>query len=263
MNRPIQSGLALAVLLVFSGAAHPQSRGFHNVNPPPAAHAQRVTPPATSRPGTVVTHGSSSARAASTTTTTIDANGNAIVNSTGAPLSVQDLLNPFPSPGFDFTHLAAINRDLDVKALIDPITQGRLAIAERLLRESPQATFFPFFTTGSPAVIIQSPEQQQPQPPIVILQQVPAATPASAAGTEAQAAPQSEETQPALPDVGEFTLVMRDGTQVPAVAFTRKADQIVYITKDGNRRSVPVANLDTSATQRVNEERGTAIQFPL
>jgi hypothetical protein len=262
MNRQIQSSLVVAIVLGFAGAAHAQGTAFHHVNPPPAVHAQHVAP-ATSRPSTS-NHGSGSARTTSTMTTTSDASGNVIVTNTGSPLSVQDLLNPFPSPGFDFTHLAAINSNLDVKALIDPVTQGRLVIAERLLRESPQPSFFPFFTGGSPIVYVQPPEQQQQQPPIVILQQIPSANAsASAGGTETQAPPELEDTRPALPDVGEFTLVMRDGTQLSAVAFTRKGDQIVYITKDGSRRSIAVSNLDSAATQRVNEERGTAVQLPL
>jgi hypothetical protein len=261
MNRQIQSSLVVAIVLGFAGAAHAQGTAFHHVNPPPAVHAQHVTP-APSRPNTG-NHASGSARATSTMTTTTDASGNTIVTSTGSPLSVQELLNPFPSPGFDFTHLAAINRDLDIKALIDPVTQGRLAIAERLLRESPQPTFFPFFTGGSPIVYVQPPEQQQQQPPIIILQQVPSsAAPAPGPGAETQAVP-LEETQPPLPDVGEFTLVMRDGSQISAIAFTRRDDRIIYITKDGSRRSIDLSKLDAAATQRVNEERGTAIQLPL
>lgn len=261
MNRQIQSSLVIALTLGFAGAAHAQREAFRHISSPPAVHAQRVTP-ATSRPNPG-NHSSGSARAASTMTTTTD--GNAIVTSTGSALSVQDLLNPFPSSGFDFTHLAAINRDLDIKALIDPITQGRLAIAERLLRESPQVSFFPFFTEGSPVVLVQPSEPQQQQPPIVIFQQLPPANAASASerGPETQTASEPEEEQPALQDVGEFTLVLRDGTQLSAVAFTRRADQIIYITKDGSRRSIAASNLDPAATQRVNEERGTSLQLPL
>ncbi len=75
-------------------------------------------------------------------------------------------------------------------------------------------------------------------------------------------APEQQEAAP-LPDVGSFTLVMRDGTQVDALAFTRAQDKIIYITPDGGRRTVAVSDIDTDSTERVNEERGTPLQMPL
>ena len=86
-----------------------------------------------------------------------------------------------------------------------------------------------------------------------------------------QAAPPSEQTpeQPAaddsgpLPDVGQFTLVLQNGLQLQAVGFMRVKDRIVYITADGSRRTIAVADLNSDATVRVNEERGTPLQLPL
>jgi hypothetical protein len=75
-------------------------------------------------------------------------------------------------------------------------------------------------------------------------------------------APERQEAPP-LPDVGSFTLVMRDGTQVDALAFTRAQDKIIYITPDGGRRTVSTSDIDTDSTARVNEERGTPLQLPL
>jgi hypothetical protein len=63
--------------------------------------------------------------------------------------------------------------------------------------------------------------------------------------------------------VGEFILVGRDGSQVLAVAFTRQNDRIVYVTRQGIRRSMGITELDPDATFRVNEERGTSLQLPL
>jgi hypothetical protein len=40
-------------------------------------------------------------------------------------------------------------------------------------------------------------------------------------------------------------------------------DQIVYITADGSRRTIAAADLDSDATVRINEERGTPLQLPL
>ena len=75
-------------------------------------------------------------------------------------------------------------------------------------------------------------------------------------------APERQEAAP-LPDVGAFTLVMRDGTQVDALAFTRAQDKIIYITPDGGRRTVSASDIDSESTARVNEERGTPLQMPL
>lgn len=75
-------------------------------------------------------------------------------------------------------------------------------------------------------------------------------------------APEQQQTAP-LPDVGSFTLVMRDGTQVDALAFTHAQDKIIYITPDGGRRTVAASDIDSDSTARVNEERGTPLQLPL
>lgn len=75
-------------------------------------------------------------------------------------------------------------------------------------------------------------------------------------------APAPQEAAP-LPDVGSFALVLRDGTQVDALAFTRAQDKIIYITPEGGRRTVAASDIDSDSTARVNEERGTPLQLPL
>jgi hypothetical protein len=199
---------------------------------------------------------------AASTSMESDEFSNAFVFTGGAPLSVQDLLNPVPGLGFDFAHLAAINHDLGLKAFIDPATQARLAVAERLLRESPRISPGFFFLDGGGSFVLPAPTEQQP--PIIIVQQP---SPAVAAPVPQPAvAPQSEEalsTSTPLPDEGEFTLVLINGTRIQAVAFTRVHDKIVYITTEGTRRTIAVKDLDSEATLRVNQERGTPLQFPL
>jgi hypothetical protein len=182
----------------------------------------------------------------------------------GDPLTIQQLLDPFPSFGFDFEHLNAIDRDLAIKALIDPITEQRLALAERIARRSSRFGSSGFFLLdGGGAYVLPSgpdqsdqvPAQQQPQ---VIVVQVPAT---QQTGQES-AAPEASESAP-LPDVGEFTLILRNGSQIHAVAFTRIDDKIVYITPSGGRRTLAVADLDTDSTERTNQENGTPLQLSL
>jgi len=73
----------------------------------------------------------------------------------------------------------------------------------------------------------------------------------------------NEAAQAPLRDEGEFTLVLRDGTRIQAMAFTHANKNIVYITTDGMRRAFADSQLDAGETVRVNQERGTALQSPL
>ena len=189
--------------------------------------------------------------------------GNAFANGLGGfPFFGQGPINSTPGFGFNNANLD----DLGIKAAIDPETQWRLAIAERLLRDN--RGFGGFFGTGGFILdgggVYTVPEEPTgepaaaapaPQPQIIVVQ-APGANQQTAAP-----APQAE--QPPLPDVGQFTLVLRDGTRIEAVAFTHKSDTIVYITTDGSRRTLAVADLDSAATQRVNQERGTPLNLSL
>lgn len=154
------------------------------------------------------------------------------------------------------------NQDIGIEAAIDPATQLRLATAARFARSFPG--LFPagawLLDGGGGYILPPEPvENEQPagqqQQPIIVMQQ-PAAQQAAPSGAE-QPAPEP------LPDVGQFTLVMRDGTQIEAVAFTHMKDRIVYITREGARRSVALSEVDVDATVRVNQERGTPLELPL
>lgn len=70
------------------------------------------------------------------------------------------------------------------------------------------------------------------------------------------------ESEP-IPDEGQFTLILRDGSSIQAVAFTHTSGKIIYITTEGMRRSFADSLLDSDQTVRVNQERGTPLQLPL
>lgn len=179
-----------------------------------------------------------------------------------AGLPVGQLLETFPGAGFDFEHLNAINSELAIKAAIDPVTQIRLGEAERLACRTLATTGN--FLVGGGYLLPEEPEQEEQQleeappataqPQIIVLQQAPAAPPAQ------QVAAEPEEAQP-LPDEGQFVLVLRDRTQVQALAFTQTTDKVVYITTEGARRTMAASDLDSPATIRVNEERGTPLEL--
>lgn len=185
-----------------------------------------------------------------------DANG--FISSGASTFDIGQLLgNNVPGLGFDYSHLAALNQNLGERAFTDPATQEQLALEERLLQSTPAfGGVIPFLGGGyaEPAV-----EPEPPQPTVIVLQQ-PAA-PAEAASAPSAARP--AEGQAPLPDVGEFVLVLHNGNQIKAVAFTRQQDQIIYITKDGVRDAFPAADLDTARTKRLNQQHGTPLQLSL
>jgi hypothetical protein len=200
----------------------------------------------------------------------------------GAPLTFQELLNITPNSGFNWEHVNAINQDLPQKALIDPVTQLEIAQAERLVRTTGGASLgggayilggYPYYVpTASDAEQInpeadraQAGAQAEPnvRPQIIVLQQAsPQQAGTSSAQPAAPATPAAAVGQQ-LPDRGELTLVLRDGTQVKALAFSHVSGKIVYITPDGGRTMIDAADLDASATVRINQEKGTPLQLPL
>jgi hypothetical protein len=177
----------------------------------------------------------------------------------GAPITLGQLLNPAPGLGFDFTHLAAINSNLGVQAIIDPLTQYQLALALRLPQVQPTA----FWGFGGYGGYEEYPAYVQPaQPQIIVVQQpVPQA---AASATEAAPAPAPESAvppAPPLPDVGQFLLVQRDGQIIHAVAFSVVGKNVVYITADGLRHNIAFDQLDTRQTEQRNAERGTLLRL--
>jgi hypothetical protein len=245
-----QAAVVAALLLVSSGIAGAQGQASHY------AGTRAVTRHSSSGAHTG-THGSTSNTRGTTSSNDIALNGDS--------QTLQDLLNPVPGLGFDYEHLAAINSNLSTQALIDPVTQLRLVQAERLLRDSRGVT--PVFLGGYGYgdygdYGAQPAEAQQPQPQIIVLQQ-PAPQPApqveEAPAPEPVAAPAPEPR----PDADQFILVLRDGSRITAVAFSRQDSRIVYITPEGKRRSLEISGLDAAATIRVNEERGTSLQLPI
>ena len=279
-------GLAAAVLLVlptFSQAQH--ATGSFRAAPSAPASAPAVRSTAV-RAHAVNRAGSGrSVKSASSVGANASAGTNAPAGFAGSDgLTVQQILNPFPTDGFDFAHLAAIHKDDDIKALIDPATQVKLALAERRMRRKPKtANGFIFLDGGGAYVLPVEPgadlnadadaqaAQQQGQDQGQSPGQNGQVASQERAPRESQQVEQLEannerialEQSESLPDEGEFTLILRSGQEIEAVAFTRVDDRIVYITVGGGRRTVALRELDVDATVRLNQERGTPLQIPL
>jgi hypothetical protein len=175
--------------------------------------------------------------------------------------TLQNLLG-CPVAGFesDAHNWAALNGNLAVRALIDPVTQYEVAQAVRQCGAfaSASAYFYPAF---GPAPIVMetpmaaAPADPAPQQPTVVV--VPPAEEQPPSDPD----PPVVEEQP-LPDPGEFVLVQRDGRLLFAAGFTAAPGRVVYVTKEGLRRSIALDQLDVEATLRMNEECGSSIQLP-
>ncbi len=194
-----------------------------------------------------------------------------IVAASGDGSTVRTLLEgnfPLPGLGFDYPHLAAINRNLETRALIDPVTQQRLALARQIRRETPAGPVIPFFPMAPQVIIVQS------QPPVIVLQQsegnaseAPAmrAERVGAAPREPEAAAEAPVARAVEPHrvLEEYVLVRKDGREILAVAFSAQDGRLIYITREGVRRSLALADVDREATSLRNDERGAEVKLPI
>jgi hypothetical protein len=76
-------------------------------------------------------------------------------------------------------------------------------------------------------------------------------------GESAVAAPEAP-----VPDIGQFMLVRKNGQVVLANAFTISGDRVTYITPEGTRHSLLVADLDKENTRQRNDANGTSLALP-
>jgi len=174
--------------------------------------------------------------------------------------TVEQQLARYPGYGFDFERLSTVNRDLAIKAAIDPATELQLQELEQL--GCSEAPSWGYFLLGSDYVVpdesVESgqPAQTSTQPQIIIVEERP-----PAAQTPEQAATATQPEAPPLPEERQLELVLRNGSRLQAIAFTQNGDKLIYMTPAGTRRSIALSSLDIAATILVNEERRISIQF--
>ena len=162
-----------------------------------------------------------------------------------------------PGLGFDYPHLAAVSGNF----LHNPPDSVRGGHRQHNFITPVFFGGFPYYSDFAD----YQQEQQQQQPQVIVIQQ-----PALAALPQ-QPAPETQQIyttnaiptpSPApVPEVGEFILVRRDGRVLFASIFSVTGTQLLYVTPEGIRRTLPMSELDTVATQDMNEARGTTLQF--
>jgi hypothetical protein len=159
-----------------------------------------------------------------------------------------------PGLGFDFEHLAAIERPfrdrfgrVHQRLFFTPIFFDALPLYYPYDTEYPYESGIPDYYTEA---------AQQPQ--FVIPRPQPATPPT-------ETTPRATEPQaPAPPprELGQLILVRRDGQILLAVAFTTNRGQLTYVTQEGTRRSFPFSELDKDATRQMNDASGTSVSLP-
>jgi hypothetical protein len=183
-----------------------------------------------------------------------------------------------PGLGFDYPHLAAISGGLrdDSVSHGDNGHRGQGSYVPISFGGYP---YYPYYDdtsaydqTGEQDQQDQQPVQQtQSQPQIIVIQQpVPSqqggrqdADSENDSGRASGPAqePQAEAPIPEIPDVGDFILVRRDGRILFASIFSVVGTQLQYVTPEGIRHTMAMADLDSNATEQMNEARGTTVQI--
>jgi hypothetical protein len=250
---------AFAVLAMFLGclAVGAQTRGGGSpampvrVAPMPVASTARASSPS----GRPVSSGARAARQASAiqiSPSGRNASGTGFFANSGNFAGE----NGVPGLGFDYPHLAAVSGNF----------RGNPPGFGSGMHHHRSNFGAPILFGGFPYYSDFSDYQQEPQQPqvIVIQQPVPAVPVEQPVAPARETIPQA--VQPAAPpapvrEVGEFILVRRDGRVLFASVFSVTGTQVQYVTPEGIRRVLPLSELDTVATQEMNEARGTTLQF--
>lgn len=166
-----------------------------------------------------------------------------------------------PGLGFDYAHLAAVSGGL-----------GFNTPSTRVGRHFHGSGFItPVFFGGYPYYPDEAdylpPQQQQPQViviqqpvPMTVMQQAAPSASGDSVNNNAASTPPSIAPSP-VRDVGEFVLERRDGKILFATVYSIVGSDLRYVTPEGIRRTIPMAELDADATRAMNEARGTTLQF--
>jgi hypothetical protein len=261
MSKRVHFASAVIVTLLACSAAGAQTRGGASPNVSVARVApMRMAPPARgsglpSGPAASGAHGPRQARVIQV------APSGRVTSGTGSFENSANFAdqNGVPGLGFDYPHLAAVGGNFPG----NPPSFGRDSHRQDNFITPVFFGGFPYYSDYPD----YQQEQQQPQvqqPQVIVIQQ-----PVPAASVQ-QPAPVAQETPTAsaptispapVPEVGEFVLVRRDGRVLFASAFFVTSTQVQYVTPEGIRRTLPLPDLDTVATQDMNEARGTTLQF--
>jgi hypothetical protein len=263
---------ALAGILVCSGAQGQARNATLSADHPAAApavqHPARV--PANPSPNSSHTGARAQQRREQSGETRNSAAGrvNEGFSPTAKPFNF-DETSGVPGLGFDFPHLAAVSRGRTSDSSEHFGHHGRTGQGSGFFVAIPFGGYAYAVDDQVPDQSVQETGQEAEQQP----EQQPEQRNVQQAENQAQLPPQNSVAQqqiPAaapdvaetpVPDIGDFILVRRDGRIVFASLFSVIGKQVRYITPDGSRRTLAIADLDSAATQEMNEARGSTVQI--
>ena len=261
---------ALAGLLVCS-VAGAQTRNASSISPVRRSSSIHIRPAA--RPPVTSMHPAGTRFQSSQQTSMIQISPSGPFTSGLGPTANSfnfDSTSRVPGLGFDFPHLAAIEGALHNNSLQfgQQGDRGQESFAPILFGGYP----YDYGDLGydqqdqqqEPQQDQQTVQQSQPQPQIIVIQQPVLAQQGADSGSDAKirssSVSESQAVAP-IPDVGNFILVRRDGHVLLASVFSVVGSQLQYVSPEGIRRTLAMSDLDADATQRMNEARGTTVQF--
>jgi len=96
---------------------------------------------------------------------------------------------------------------------------------------------------------------QQFAPPAVVVAEPPVT--AHIQEYAPSAVPPASGSEPAM-----FTIVLKDGSMLPAAAVMTQGDALQIVDAEGQHRRVPLSAIDRDATRRRNAERNLRLQLP-
>jgi hypothetical protein len=156
-------------------------------------------------------------------------------------------LNRVSSLGFGYTHLAVIRTTRDRFGRLH-----RVRVITPIFFSAGYPGYYPYDYGYYDDTSYDTAQQPVLQPAPADVEQF-----APAPGESAVAPPEAP-----VPDIGQFILVRKDGQVVLAAAFTIAGDRLTYITGEGARRSLLVAELDKQTTRQMNDANGTTVALP-
>ena len=116
-------------------------------------------------------------------------------------------------------------------------------------------SYYPSSSTDYPPAAPSVTIVQQFAPPSVVVAEPPVTAHIQEYTVPATAAANGSE--PAM-----FSIVLKDGSVLPAAAVMTQGDALQIVDADGQHRRIPLSAIDRDATRRRNAERNLRLQLP-
>jgi hypothetical protein len=233
------------------------------VRPQPLAHAPiPKTPP--NKPGTQIRGGAQSCCQAPVVPTLPVGQEISRIRAHASAVS-PGCRNGAPGLGFDVPHLAAICGNSILRPPIGNFGYGAPYYSSYAPIDYGGDSNTPDSDPYANQRVQQQPQgiyNQAPAPSEAGQQGAPAPnTSMNANGPSNTSSPNSPLEDSSVRDVSPFVFLRRDGKVLFASAFLIREGQVLYVTPEGIRHTISVAQLDADATRQMNDELGSEVDI--